>query len=219
VQRLYDEWDRFTAKATGDGADPADARVLAACVRTTAGEVAVTQRPVSFRLLGSAADITQGNTEQIARIVNAHLAPADEVPGPELLASLEPRLDCAINWATKLLAPEQRTVIRDSFDAATWRELDSSAREAVAALVPELARSWTLDGLTTLVYGIPKRLLGLPEDAAPTADLKKAQREFFTVLYRLLCGADTGPRLPTLMLSIGLARTTALLTPDPSAGS
>jgi lysyl-tRNA synthetase class 1 len=217
VQRLYDEWDRFTAKASANGADPADARVLAACVRTTAGEVAVTQRPVSFRLLGSAADITQGSTEQIARIVNAHLAPADEVPAGELLASLEPRLDCAINWATKLLAPEQRTVIGESFDSATWRELDSSARDAVAALVPELAGAWTLDGLTTLVYGIPKRMLGLPDDAAPTADLKKAQREFFTVLYRLLCGADTGPRLPTLMLSIGLDRTTALLTPGPDA--
>ncbi|MEP7026075.1 MAG: lysine--tRNA ligase, partial [Actinomycetota bacterium] len=189
VQRLYDEWDRFAERAAGSEADPADARVLASCVRTTAGEIQVTRRPVPFRLLGSAADITQGNTAQIARIVTAHLAPAgdgsaaDLGDASELLASLEPRLDCAINWATRLLAPEQRTVIRESFDEVTWRELDSSARDAVTAAVAGLAGSWTLDGLTTLVYGVPKLMLGLPVDAAPTSELKKAQREFFTVLY------------------------------------
>jgi lysyl-tRNA synthetase class 1 len=54
-------------------------------------------------------------------------------------------------------------------------------------------------------------MLGQPADAAPTPEVKAAQREFFRALYRLICNADTGPRLPTLMLSIGLDRTTALL--------
>jgi lysyl-tRNA synthetase class 1 len=219
VQRLYDEWDRFARQAASPDADPVEARVLASCVRTTAGEVRTTRRPVSFRLLASAADITQGNTTQIARIVAEHLAPAEEVPSAgELLAQLQPRLDCAINWATRLLPAEQRTVIRDSFDSEEWRQLDSSAREAVRLLAAGLAGSWTLDGLTALVYSVPKLMLGLPADAPPTADLKKAQRDFFKVLYRLLCSADTGPRLPTLMLSIGQARTTALLSEEASGG-
>lgn len=54
-------------------------------------------------------------------------------------------------------------------------------------------------------------MLGLPPDADPTAEIKKAQREFFTVIYRLLCDSDTGPRLPTLLLSIGLDRSRHLL--------
>jgi len=75
-----------------------------------------------------------------------------------------------------------------------------------------LNSSWTVDGLTQLVYAIPKILCGLPEDAAATAELKRAQRAFFVSLYNLLCSSDTGPRLPTLLLSIGLARSHYLLT-------
>ena len=249
VQRLYDEWDQFARRASAASADPADARVFASCVATTDGEVATTPRPVSFRLLGSAADITQGNTEQIARIVAEHLAPGPAAPssapltgpsapltgsaapltGPsapsavspaELTEQLRPRLDCAVAWARQLPAG-QRTVVRESFDPGQWQQLDGRTRDAVGILVGGLAGAWTLDGLTTLVYGVPKLMLGMPADAAPTPEVKSAQREFFRVLYRLLCDADTGPRLPTLMLSIGLDRTTALLTGadrSPTAG-
>jgi lysyl-tRNA synthetase class 1 len=229
VQRLYDEWDQFARRAGAAGADPADARILGSCVATTDGAVAATRRPVSFRLLGSAADITQGSTEQIARIVTEHLAPAPQAessaplagpPAPlagssaELIEQLRPRLDCALAWARQLPAG-QRTVVRESFDPAPWQQLDDPTREGVGILVRGLAGAWTLDGLTTLVYAVPKLMLGQPADAAPTPEVKAAQREFFRALYRLICDADTGPRLPTLMLSIGLDRTTALLSgPD-----
>jgi lysyl-tRNA synthetase class 1 len=68
-----------------------------------------------------------------------------------------------------------------------------------------------LDGLTTLVYGVPKIQLGLPPTVKPTPELKAAQRTFFTLLYRLLVGRDTGPRLPTLLLVIGAEQVRALL--------
>ena len=233
VQRLYDEWDQFARRASAASADPADARIFASCVATTDGEVATTPRPVPFRLLGSAADITQGNTEQIARIAAQHLAPGPSAPpsapltGPsasptgssaplpespaELIEQLRPRLDCAVAWARQLPAG-QRTVVRESFDPGQWQQLDGRTREAVGILVRGLAGAWTLDGLTTLVYAVPKLMVGMSADAAPTPEVKAAQREFFRALYRLICDADTGPRLPTLMLSIGLDRTTALLT-------
>jgi lysyl-tRNA synthetase, class I len=254
VQRLYDEWDQFARRASAADADAADARVLASCVATTDGEVATTPRPVSFRLLGSAADITQGNTEQIARIVTEHLTPSSQASAPpsgpsappsgpsappsgqsgppsgpaasapgasassfplpestaELIEQLRPRLDCAVAWARQLPAG-QRTVVRESFDQGQWEQLDGPTRDGVGILVRGLAGAWTLDGLTTLVYAVPKLMLGQPADAAPTPGVKAAQREFFRALYRLICNADTGPRLPTLMLSIGLDRTTALL--------
>ena len=41
-----------------------------------------------------------------------------------------------------------------------------------------------------------------------------AQRTFFKALYQLLVASDTGPRLPTLMLSIGPERTRELLVGD-----
>ncbi len=212
VQKLYDEWDRFVAGAQAPAASAADATMYRLAVRTSAGDVAATQRRVSFRLLAAAADLTQGNRAQIGRIVSQHL---DESVASvdELLAELEPRLSCAIAYV-ELLEPEQRTTVRAAFDELTWDTLDDATREGVATLARELDGAWTLDDLTALVYAIPKVMLGLPRDAAPNPELKAAQRTFFKALYQLLVASDTGPRLPTLMLSIGPERTRELLVGD-----
>ncbi len=209
VQKLYDEWDRFVAGATAPDATAADAAMYRAAVRTSAGDVAATARRVSFRLLAAAADLTQGNREQIARIVAQHLD-GTAPPAGDLLAELEPRLSCAIAYV-ELLAPEQRTTVREAFDDETWERLDDATRAGVSALAAEMGDGWTLDGLTALVYAIPKVMLGLPRDASPNPELKVAQRTFFKALYQLLVASDTGPRLPTLMLSLGPERTRELL--------
>ena len=130
-----------------------------------------------------------------------------------LLSELEPRLSCAIEYVA-LLPPEQRTTLRAGFDGATWDALDDATREGVATLARELADAWSLEGLTALVYAVPKLMLGLPRDAPPSSELKVAQRTFFKAVYQLLCASDTGPRLPTLMLSIGPGRTRELLVGD-----
>lgn len=57
---------------------------------------------------------------------------------------------------------------------------------------------------------MPKLSTGLPLDAPPTPKLKVAKR-VFCLLYRLLVGHDTGPRLPTLLLAIGADRVRKLL--------
>ncbi|MGH3917103.1 MAG: lysine--tRNA ligase [Pseudonocardiaceae bacterium] len=214
VQRLYDEWDRMAARIA-EGVDPVEARIRAYCVSTSDGGVAVTPRPVPFRVLGAAADVTAANRAQMVRIARQHL-PATERSGSdhELLQELEPRLSCAINWATRLLPPEQRTTINQSFNAAEWDRLDERTRGALRLLVSRLGDSWDIEGLTTLVYSVPKIMLGLPANAGPTPEIKTAQREFFKAMYRLLCNSDTGPRLPTLLLSIGLDRSASLLTPN-----
>jgi lysyl-tRNA synthetase, class I len=74
-----------------------------------------------------------------------------------------------------------------------------------------MAEHWSLQGLTTLLYGIPKLIRGLPIDAPPASELKVAQRAWFVLLYRLLVGKDTGPRLPTLLLALGQERVRTLL--------
>ncbi len=213
VQRLYDEWDRMAARADSDSGDPMEARVRSYCVSTSDGQLATTPRPVPFRLLGSTADVTAANRAQIIRIVRQHLPPAERDIGDDQLArELEPRLSCAVNWATRLLPPEQRTIIAESFNTAEWDSLDDETRDALRGLTARLGDSWDLDALTTLVYSVPKVRLGVAPDAEPTPEIKKAQREFFTVMYRLLCHSDTGPRLPTLLLSIGLDHSRRLLS-------
>jgi lysyl-tRNA synthetase class 1 len=215
VQKLYDEWDRFVDGARRPDAAAADATMYRLATRSSSGTVASTQRPVSFRLLAAAADLTQGNREQIGRIVAQHLdEPVDSIES--LLDELEPRLQCALNHV-ELLPVQQRTTVRERFDEATWEGLGEATAANVATLASELGEAWTLDGLTALVYAIPKLQLGLPRDAPPSPELKVAQRTFFKALYQLLCASDTGPRLPTLMLSIGPDRTRELLGGD--AGS
>jgi lysyl-tRNA synthetase class 1 len=202
VQKLYDEWDQFVTRASAPDAAGFDAHLLHTCLETSLGPVRHSRRPVSFRLLASAADLTQANVEQMERLVRQHLG--DDAPhGAELHEELEPRLTCAINFATRLVPPEERTTIRSSFGADAWAALDGQTRKGVQILDERLDEHWNLEELTKLVYAVPKLLMGLGEDAPPSAELKKAQRSFFAALYQLLCSSDTGPRLPTLLLSIG----------------
>ena len=58
----------------------------------------------------------------------------------------------------------------------------------------------------------PISILDVAEKKLPP-EVKTAQRELFALLYRLLVGSDTGPRIPTLLLSLGPDRVRALLTP------
>ncbi|MGI8713905.1 MAG: lysine--tRNA ligase [Solirubrobacteraceae bacterium] len=216
VQRLYDEWDRLAAQVTaGATPDSAGAAVYHESVESSAGPVLRTERPVSFRLLSSVADLTQGDRPQIARIVSAHLD--GDAPDPDtLLAELEPRLSCAIRYATELVPEDQRTRVRSRLDPDELAQLDDEARRGVMLLADGLAADWSLEGLTALIYAVPKQLRGLTPDAEPDAEIKAAQRTFFKAVYRLLIGAETGPRLPTLLLSIGPERTRQLLAGDGS---
>jgi lysyl-tRNA synthetase class 1 len=131
------------------------------------------------------------------------------------LDEVRPRLDCAQQWVETRMPAEQRTRVRDEPDTALLASLDDSQREALRLLLDGLDSHWSLAGLTALVYGIPKIQAGLPIDAKPTGELKVAQREFFALLYHLLVGRDTGPRLPTLLLAVGADRVRKLLTALP----
>ncbi len=217
IQRLYDEWDRLAAKvaqsAAGAGEGdakavlPADAAAYARAVGTAAGELPRTPRPLPYRTLASVADITAGHADQALRILG------DFDPRQPLtsLDEVRPRFDRAEAWINTQVPAEQRTVVRDEPDAQLLASLDDADREALRLLLDGLDAHWSLDGLTALVYGVPKQLAGLAADAKPTAELKAAQRTFFALLYRLLVGRDTGPRLPTLLLAVGADRVRKLL--------
>jgi lysyl-tRNA synthetase class 1 len=114
---------------------------------------------------------------------------------------------------TNYLPDDERTHIRTSFNAEAYAQFSELDRAGVQMLVDSLDDSWNLNALTDLMYRIPKIVRGLPVDTAPNDELKRAQRSFFIAIYTLICGSDTGPRIPTLLLSIGKERARRLLSP------
>jgi lysyl-tRNA synthetase class 1 len=209
VGRVYDEWDALSRRVADGKADAASAAVYTRSAGTSAGLLPVTPRPMPFRTLASVADITAGEQTQILRILR-DLTPEDPIA---TLAEVRPRLDCAQAWVTEYVPPEDRTQVRDEPDCARLAALTESERGALKLLTEGMVADWSLDGLTTLLYGIPKLQLGLPITAPPTAELKELQRTWFILLYQLLIGKVTGPRLPTLLLALGPDRIRSLLTP------
>ncbi|MFE3884546.1 lysine--tRNA ligase [Streptomyces lydicus] len=207
IQRLYDEWDKLEAKVADGTALPADAAAYARAARTAAGELPRTPRPLPYRTLASVADITAGHDEQTLRILG-ELDPDNPVTS---LDETRPRLAKAEYWINTQVPAEQRTIVRDEPDADLLGTLDEQSRGSLRLLLDGLDEHWSLDGLTTLVYGVPKVQAGLEPDAKPTPELKVAQRAFFALLYQLLVGRDTGPRLPTLLLAVGADRVRKLL--------
>ncbi len=211
IQRLYDEWDKLAGKVADGSVLPADAAAYSRAVGTAAGELPRTPRPMAYRTLASVADITAGAEDQTLRILS-------ELDPENPLASLDevrPRLDKAETWINTQVPAEERTVVRDEPDVELITSLDEQGRESLRLLLDGLERNWSLDGLTHLVYGVPKVQAGFSADATAKelpAEIKVAQRTFFARLYHLLVGRDTGPRLPTLLLAVGQDRVRKLLS-------
>ncbi|MDX3458770.1 lysine--tRNA ligase [Streptomyces sp. ME02-8801-2C] len=210
IQRLYDEWDKLDAKVADGSALPADVAAHSRAVRTAAGELPRTARPLPYRTLASVADITAGAEDQTLRILG-ELDPADPLVS---LDEVRPRLDKAEAWINTQVPADQRTIVRDEPDSELIKSLDEQGRQSLRLLVDGLADNWSLDGLSHLVYGVPKVQAGFSADATAKelpAEIKVAQRTFFALLYHLLVGRDTGPRLPTLLLAVGQERVRLLL--------
>ncbi|MGW4392358.1 lysine--tRNA ligase [Streptomyces sp. NPDC004685] len=210
IQRLYDEWDKLASKVADGSVLPADAAAYTRAVGTAAGELPRTPRPLPYRTLASVADITAGAEDQTLRILS-ELDPENPVTA---LDEVRPRLARAEAWISKYVPAESRTLVRAEPDTQALAALDDEARESLRLLLDGLDSHWSLDGLTHLVYGVPKVRAGFSPDATPKElppEIKTAQRSFFALLYDLLVGRDTGPRLPTLLLAVGADRVRKLL--------
>ena len=218
IQRMYDEWDALCRKVAEGNGQPGDVAAWTRATSTAAGPLAGTPEPVAYRTLASIVDITTGDEDQTLRIVQQ----LDPERGIESLEQLRPRLDCVERWVATQLPEADRTRVRDEQDNERLGRLSDQEREALRILLdgndadlPRLEDGWSLDSLTHQVYGVPKVQRGLTADQIVKGDkeLGAAQRAFFTLLYNLLIGKDTGPRLPTLLLAVGPERVRALLTP------
>jgi len=209
VGRIYDEWDKLSLLVAEGNADQSRYAEFVRASSTSDGPLPATPRPLPFRTLASVADITAGDEAQMLRIIK-DLTSDDPVA---TLDEVRPRLDCAQAWVTEYVPPADRTQVREVPDTAWLAALTESERQSVKLLTERMADDWSLEGLTILLYGIPKLLRGLPISAPPTKELQAAQRAWFILLYQLLIGKDTGPRLPTLLLALGQDRVRFLLAP------
>ncbi len=205
VVRLYDEWDALGRKA----ATKRDAQVLAyerAAATQSYGPLPTAEVVVPFRVLASVADVTAGSADQISRIVS-HMGHAHDS-----VESLEPRLSRAMAWTAEFVPESDRTTVRTEPDTTRLAALSERERRWLDLLLGGLTdEELDLEPVTALVYGVPKLARGLAVDAAPDDAVKADQKEFFTLLYRLLVDADRGPRLPTLIVALGADRVRSLL--------
>ncbi len=198
IHRLYDEWDALASRVTAGTEQTRESAVHSRSIRTAVSELPHTPVPINYRALCSILDITGGNEDQMLRILSAM--------DPEVtsLDDVRPRLEKAATWVRTQAAPEDRTIVRTEPDTGLLASLDDVQRGSLALLADKLEEHWTLAGLTILAYGVPKMLAGLDvsEKKLPQ-EVKLAQRQLFALLYRLLVGSETGPRIPTLLLCIG----------------
>lgn len=205
VVRLYDEWDGL-ARKTAEERNEVQQAAYERASETSLGKLPTPEVVVPFKILSSVADVTAGSTEQIARIVG-------EVGYPhESVSQLQPRLELASTWIQRYVEEEDRTKVRTTPDVDRLNAVTPAEREWLDLLLEKLDPSLELDGLTLLIYGVPKLARGLELDAPPTPEIAADQKEFFRLLYTLLVGKERGPRLPTLFLALGLDRVRSLLT-------
>jgi lysyl-tRNA synthetase class 1 len=207
VGRVYDEWDALTRKIADGTAEPASVAAYGRAAGTAEGPLPVTPRPLKFGTLASVADITAGDDTQLLRILR-DLTTEDPVG---TLDETRPRLDCAQAWVARYVEPADRTQVRHEPDQERLADLSDSERAAIKILTERMGDDWSQTSLTTLLYGVPKLQRGLPITAPKSPELQAAQRDWFILLYELLIGKDTGPRLPTLFLALGQDRIRDLL--------
>jgi lysyl-tRNA synthetase class 1 len=207
IHALYDEWDSLVRKAAAGDANRAQQLTYDRARQTSIVDRFPTPAAVvPFRTLVSAASVGAGDEQQIARIIgeltDVEAARVDET---------EPRLGLARRWLDDFAPDDERITVRDEPDRARLESLTPQEATWLDLFLTHLDDDWTLEGARTVAYGVPKLAGGLPLDTPPTDELKVEQRSFFKLLYQLLLGADTGPRMPTLLMALGQDRIRELL--------
>jgi lysyl-tRNA synthetase class 1 len=196
IYRQYDEFDR-EAQAYASGSLPeSERRVIE---DASAGLSApVFSDAIPFRQAVGFGQIVQWDSEKLLEMLAASgLSYARD--------SIASRLPRAKQWL-ETYNPGERIALLDAPNTAYYASLDEESKKHVAALSEALVPDGqSVADLETLVYAIPKK------DGLDQKTLKKAQRAFFSHVYTLLIGRDTGPRLGTFLWAADRKRARELL--------
>jgi len=198
IIKNYAEWDEYLKNYNERKLDERSRRILYFC--KTGNNQTVEPGSTSFRQLASFAQLTKGNIEL--------LKDAIKQSGGELSnRDIEVRLPRALSWSEKYAPAEYRIKLKETPDLDYYNQLPDNQKENLNKLTSILSENWDHDKLSAILYEIPKRP-NLTEE-----EIKAQQREFFKVIYNLLIGADTGPRLATFFLALGKEKILDLLAP------
>lgn len=194
--RQYDEYDRACAALAAGTLTPEDARPL----RLAGAQP--TAHAASFRQVVALGQLVQWDAARLREVL-AHTGVAADAD------SVARRLPLARAWLEQH-NPEEAIALLPAPNAAYAAVLPAPRLAMARALAAQLAAApaASIDELTAMTYAIPKA--ELPADA-PEAELKAAQRQFFTDVYQLLIGRDTGPRLGTFLALLPRERVLQLL--------
>jgi lysyl-tRNA synthetase class 1 len=125
----------------------------------------------------------------------------EKINQPYKYEDFKQRLDLAKNWLEKC-APEQANSLRKTRDWDLYESLDEDQKKELELLYKYLSEEeYDLDALNAELYAIPKQVYG--EDRE---DIKKLQREFFKIVYKLLIAKEKGPRLYLFLYAIDKER-------------
>lgn len=155
-------------------------------------------KAMPFRQAVAFGQIVSWNADKVGHITEA----IGETYTPE---SVSTRLPLAKSWL-ETYNPDQKFQLLEQPNAEYAAKLDPETKDQVAELAAKLEdESLDVTQLNELVYGIPKN----PE--LDEAANKPRQRQFFTHVYQLLIGKDTGPRLSTFLWAADRERVRQLL--------
>ena len=186
IIRQYDEFDREMISYRENKLKESKRKAL---------ELSKTKREfilkdnISFRLISSLGQLTQGNLKEINRILK-------EIKGNYNKDSVKRRLKLSEDWVTKY-SPENKIVLLKEINKKYFNKLNKEEQEQLRNFFSEIEKNWSLEKLTALAYEIPKK------EGLEGKEIKERQRKFFKNVYSLLIGKETGPRLPTFLISIG----------------
>ena len=193
IIRQYEEFDRELIAYKEDKLKESKRKALE--LSKTKKEF-IMENNIPFRLISSLGQLTQGNLKEINRILK-------EIKGDYNKSSVERRLDLSENWVTKY-SPENKIVLLKEIDKKYFKKLSKEEQEQLKTFFSEIENNWGLKELTALSYEIPKK------EGLENKKIKERQRKFFKNIYSLLLGKETGPRLPTFLISIGKTKIKSL---------
>ncbi len=203
VVKLYEDYDRAVrlAHEADDGTAKDRKRQVARRTLQLASvdhAIIVAGSPppcaVPFRHLGVVLQIFDGD---IARTLD-HLVQTGEIEGDAARAATEQRAQCAWSWVRDHAPEDFRYRIRTE---PVTRALDADDTARLLAVVA-LVRDAAADGLEQALTEQFKRW------SAEGVDLKR----FYPIVYDLLLGRDRGPKLTSLVATLGRERVVPLLS-------
>lgn len=183
IVRLYDDYDGVLRRHL-DGVRDVETRSVE--LSSIPNRQAT---PIPFRYLAGFTGISGGNVGALQSLLQRlGLKPSTK--------DLAERFAKAQRWVT-LYAPQYAVALRENKDQNYYSNLSDDERDWLREFV-----AWIKDTPVITADAASARLYEIPKRGASPSEVKRRQKQFFEVLYRLLFGQEQGPRLGTFFAAL-----------------